>query len=272
MLRIGEFAELSTISIHMLRNYDKIGLLIPKYVDEESGYRFYDKEQLVSANQIIALKSMGFGLEEIKGMMARQEEIPFFLEEKLQERQKEMDKIHDQIRQIKSMMNDKKEPKEYMLSIARKTVEAMWVASFKGEIDAYYKEGILWGKLATECNKNGIHLSENEPAMAIYHGINNGMYEVEVQFPIHKKCEGKGELNIKHIPEREVVSVVFKGSYSQIASVNVAVAEWLEKNKYEIHGQTFTIYHNSPGNCADDKDFITELCFPVREKQSDGMK
>lgn len=32
MLRIGEFAELSSITIHMLRNYDKIGLLCPKHV------------------------------------------------------------------------------------------------------------------------------------------------------------------------------------------------------------------------------------------------
>lgn len=31
MLRIGEFSALSGISIHMLRNYDKIGLLIPSY-------------------------------------------------------------------------------------------------------------------------------------------------------------------------------------------------------------------------------------------------
>lgn len=51
MLRIGEFAALSTISIHMLRNYDKIGLLVPQYVDEFNGYRYYDKEQLIQANQ-----------------------------------------------------------------------------------------------------------------------------------------------------------------------------------------------------------------------------
>jgi DNA-binding transcriptional MerR regulator len=66
MLRIGEFATLSTISIYMLRNYDKIGLLVPQHVDELSGYRYYDKLQLLQANRIIALKSMGFGLDEIK--------------------------------------------------------------------------------------------------------------------------------------------------------------------------------------------------------------
>jgi len=76
MLRIGEFAALSAISIHMLRNYDKIGLLVPQHVDDLNGYRYYDKEQLLQANQIIALKSMGFGLEEMREIIVtRQSEV-----------------------------------------------------------------------------------------------------------------------------------------------------------------------------------------------------
>ena len=73
MLRIGEFVELSSISINMLRNYDKIGLLVPRYIDNASGYRYYDKEQLLQANQILALKEMGFGLDEIKKIMMQAE-------------------------------------------------------------------------------------------------------------------------------------------------------------------------------------------------------
>lgn len=34
MFKIGEFSVLTSISIHMLRNYDKIGLLIPNYIDD----------------------------------------------------------------------------------------------------------------------------------------------------------------------------------------------------------------------------------------------
>lgn len=33
MLKIGEFSDLTGISIHMLRNCDKIGLLKPEQVD-----------------------------------------------------------------------------------------------------------------------------------------------------------------------------------------------------------------------------------------------
>ena len=65
MLRIGEFSNLTGISIHMLRNYDKIGLLIPEHTDEINGYRYYNERQIVIGNQIQVLKNLGFGLKEI---------------------------------------------------------------------------------------------------------------------------------------------------------------------------------------------------------------
>ncbi len=52
----------------------------------------------------------------------------------------------------------------------------------------------------------------------------------------------------------------------QISAINTVVAEWLEKNRLEINGEIFSIYHSSPGNCSNDKAFVTELCFPVKEK------
>ena len=48
MLKIGEFAVLTGISINMLRNYDKIGLLIPAYVDETNSYRYYSESQIIA--------------------------------------------------------------------------------------------------------------------------------------------------------------------------------------------------------------------------------
>lgn len=47
MLKIGEFATITGISINMLRNYDKIGLLIPEYVDEVNNYRYYNESQII---------------------------------------------------------------------------------------------------------------------------------------------------------------------------------------------------------------------------------
>jgi DNA-binding transcriptional MerR regulator len=269
MLRIGEFSQLSSISIHMLRNYDKIGLLVPKSVDEISGYRYYEKEQLVQGNQIIALKSMGFGLEEIKEIMGNeQSDVDAFLKKKLGEKLKEIEQIQEQVRQISGILNSNNANEEYMLSIARKTIEPMWVISYREKIATYQEEGVLWEALVRECERNEINISDNSIAMAIYHGIEekSNRLDVEVQFPLSKEYKARGNVSVINYPERDVVSAIFKGSYTQISSINTAVAEWLEKNSFEISGQSFTIYHNSPGNCNSDKDFITEICFPIHKK------
>jgi DNA-binding transcriptional MerR regulator len=269
MLKIGEFSELSSITIPMLRNYDKIGLLIPKYVDEINGYRYYDKDQLVQANHILAFKSMGFGLDEIKEILGKQsEEINHFLQEKVQAKTKEIEKINEQIRQIKSVLNVDNNSGTYALTIVRKTIEPMWVASFTGQIDTYSQEGILWAKLDEACRANHIGISTASPAMAIYHGIDEatGRICVEVQLPLLKEYKVIGPLSVSKLPKREVASIIFQGSYSQIGTINTVVADWLEKNSLEINGQNFSIYHKSPGNSSDDKSFITELCFPVQEK------
>lgn len=71
MLRIGEFSVLSQISIHMLRHYNEIGLLIPEYIDDFTGYRYYSEKQLPVANQIKALKSMGLSLSLIKEILTK---------------------------------------------------------------------------------------------------------------------------------------------------------------------------------------------------------
>ena len=45
---IGEISKLSRISLKTLRYYDEIGLLKPKYVNQENNYRYYSIEQLTT--------------------------------------------------------------------------------------------------------------------------------------------------------------------------------------------------------------------------------
>src|SRR5262249_59109926 len=66
MFSIGEFARHGCISVRMLRHYDAIGLLRPAFVDHVTGYRFYRASQLAELNRIIALKDLGFTLEQVQ--------------------------------------------------------------------------------------------------------------------------------------------------------------------------------------------------------------
>lgn len=65
MFRISDFARLTRVSIRMLRHYDAIGLLAPARVDARTGYRYYAADQLPRLNRILALKDLGFPLDQI---------------------------------------------------------------------------------------------------------------------------------------------------------------------------------------------------------------
>ena len=63
MIRIGDFARLSQVSIVTLRHYDEFGLLKPVAVDPATGYRYYSVGQLPRLNRILSLKDLGFSLK-----------------------------------------------------------------------------------------------------------------------------------------------------------------------------------------------------------------
>jgi DNA-binding transcriptional MerR regulator len=70
LFAIGEFARHGRVSVRMLRHYDAIGLLRPAYVDPTTGYRSYTAGQFADLNRIVALKDLGFGLEQVRTMSA----------------------------------------------------------------------------------------------------------------------------------------------------------------------------------------------------------
>lgn len=65
MFKIGEFSRFAKVTIETLRHYDTLGLLKPAQVDRFTGYRYYTARQLFQLNRILALKELGFALDEI---------------------------------------------------------------------------------------------------------------------------------------------------------------------------------------------------------------
>lgn len=66
---ISEFAKLRDININSLRYYEKLGLLKPAYVDENTGYRYYSAEQLPLLNKIVLCVQLGIPLKEMATCM-----------------------------------------------------------------------------------------------------------------------------------------------------------------------------------------------------------
>src|ERR1044072_9209077 len=69
MFTIGDFARHGRVSVRMLRHYDASGLLRPARVDPATGYRYYTPAQLPRLNRVIALKDLGFTLQQVREIL-----------------------------------------------------------------------------------------------------------------------------------------------------------------------------------------------------------
>jgi len=65
---IGEFAELTRVTVRALHYYDQIGLVKPSF-ERPNGYRVYADADLFRLQQIVTLKFMGFSLGEIRRLL-----------------------------------------------------------------------------------------------------------------------------------------------------------------------------------------------------------
>ncbi|MEZ4669878.1 MAG: MerR family transcriptional regulator [Anaerolineae bacterium] len=70
MFKIGEFSRLTRVSLKTLHHYDEIGLFKPAHVDPFTSYRYYTFDQLPHLNRILALKGLGFTLEQIRQLVS----------------------------------------------------------------------------------------------------------------------------------------------------------------------------------------------------------
>lgn len=61
---IAQLARMSKVTSRTLRHYDEIGLLPPAWVGG-NGYRYYEREQLVTLQQILVMRELGLGLDAI---------------------------------------------------------------------------------------------------------------------------------------------------------------------------------------------------------------
>lgn len=65
LMKISEFAETCNVHRQTLIYYDKIGLVKPKFIDEENGYRYYGYDQIDLMYVIKVLSDTGMSLHEI---------------------------------------------------------------------------------------------------------------------------------------------------------------------------------------------------------------
>src|SRR5260370_33859609 len=67
---VKQVAAMSGVSVRTLHFYDEAGLLKPAYLGA-NGYRFYEEPQLLTLQQILFYRELGFELKKIQRILGR---------------------------------------------------------------------------------------------------------------------------------------------------------------------------------------------------------
>lgn len=98
---IGEISKMMGITVQTLRHYDSINLLRPKYVNPQTGYRFYSSDQLHLIDRIKYLQTFGLSLDEINRIL-KNNDIPLLIQCLLEKR----NEVRNEIERIQEKCDD----------------------------------------------------------------------------------------------------------------------------------------------------------------------
>lgn len=268
MFRIGDFSKLTQVSVRMLRYYDALGLFKPTEVDLFTGYRYYSARQISRLNQIIALRDMGFLTAEIAAILEEavdDDKLLWRLAEKKREIENTIACESEKLQRLENLMKSiGMESVSMNYEVTLKNVPSYKVASVREVIPAYDREGLLWKKLGEFADREKITCAG--PCFAIYHDreYREADVDVEVVMCVDQLWEDAGGIRFR---ETEAVpcmaAMMVPGPFENIARACNALAEWVEKNGYEVNGTARQVCHKGPWNESNPENYLTEIQMPV---------
>lgn len=105
LFSIGEVAKIKDITIKALRYYHKMGILIPRYIDETTGYRYYSIDQFIHIDIIKSCRELGTSIVELQEIFkdCDTDQLLQFLQLKREEAEENIKKMQEIIKTIDSL-------------------------------------------------------------------------------------------------------------------------------------------------------------------------
>ena len=263
MFTIGEFSKITGLTVKALRFYHEQGLLIPTSVDDETGYRYFDRSKIETARSITHLRTLDLSLDEIgtilrsagddadlRDVMERQKS---FLETKIQ-------RYREIVRSLNRFLAEEEEARTLMtrspFPIEEKLTDPILVAGIrmKGRYadcgPAFARIGRILGRYI-----NG------KPLMLHYDSeFKEDDADFEPCMPV-KNCKPVDGISIRQLPGGRCVCLLHKGAYDQLGQSYAQVLEYVRGKGYHVQVPTREIYHKGPGMIfrGNPKNYLTEI-------------
>lgn len=271
MLKIGDFSRISQVTVQALRYYDDMGLLKPLRVDTFTGYRYYAVEQLPRLNRILALKDLGFSLEQIAQVLDEGlslENLRGMLRLKQGEQQQRVREEQERLARVEARLKQiEMEGIMPNYDVVLKKIEPQPVASLRKVIAKPEGVGKMFEELFTYLGTQGVRPAG--PPGAIWHDpeFKEGSLDTEVFVPVTQTFLAGNGVQPTQLPGSATMAcVIHQGSYEGFSGAYGAVMKWVSDNNYRVTGPYREFYLRGPSpEATDPNTYVTEIQVAVEK-------
>lgn len=277
MFKIGDFSRLTRVPITTLHHYDEIGLFKPLHSDRFTGYRYYSFEQLPRLNRILALRGLGFSLEQIGRMLGTgdtlavsAEELRAMLKLRQAELQQQVDETMDKLAQVELRL--KQIEREGTMMNAEVLVKEVASLTVAGAREIVPKPELMRACCialndAACALLEAAKLKTDGVSLALYYSSDERGIDVEMAYALDPASPqtSVGSAQVHTLPALQVAYAVYKGSYDDfgtIGQLHEQIMRWIEANGYSVGGASREWYLRPPQK-ADDHDAVMEIQYPI---------
>ncbi|MEF9884930.1 MerR family transcriptional regulator [Streptomyces sp. P9-A4] len=270
MFTIGDFARHGRVSVRMLRHYDAVGLLRPARVDPHTGYRFYTADQLARLNRVIALKDLGFTLEQVGAILDERidaDELRGMLRLRRAELEAALEAARARLAQVGARLRAiESEGRMSTQDVVVKKVPAVRVAELSAVAASFGPEDItpvigpLYEELCGRLESAGV--TGFGPAVAYYEdaGKGDGSVRVHAATTVPEGTAAEG-VEVHVLPGiEEAATIVHRGSMDGILPTVQTLAAWIDTNGYRSAGYARELYLECP---EDPAGWVAEIQEPI---------
>jgi DNA-binding transcriptional MerR regulator len=275
MFRIGEFSQITRVTVDTLRYYDALGLLKPANVDPFTGYRYYSARQIMSLNRIVALKEVGFSLEEIARILEDKlttDQLRGMLKAQLVRAESEIESAQSRRGRVLARLNTLDlEDNMPAYEVTLKPVEKQVIAAIRENVMRIEQMpercSEMFDTIAHWMNANRLPLG---PSLTIYHNETFTREDIDTEcgfiIPVPTKAKTNGRIKVHALEASPLTActIVTDDFYKKVNGLTPAynaLAQWIEENGYKIVGPPRELFYGSPHT----GDLTAEVQFPVEK-------
>ena len=248
MFKIGEFSRLSRVSVRMLRHYDQLGLLTPSQTDPFTGYRYYSAEQLTRLNRIIALRDLGFSLEQIAGILDEDfstEQLLGMLKLKRAEVEYQMKSEQQKLERLEVRIRQMSESSKHAAyDVVLRDIQTELAATYREVAVDDDRIQQMFDMVETYiAGFDGARA--DKPPLSIYYDeeYREKDMDIEVAVPLRYPIPENESIRVRQMPRlSQVACVVHVGEYTDIYQAYNGLLAWIEANGYRMEGPIREVY------------------------------